>query len=196
MLPRWVVRLDKYSSCSLLLHGLMLAVLSVMTPRPVLLPAVPAVHISLQHVVMPQPEAKPVEKKPQVAKKPVVKKAEVVKKPAEVKKPVEKKVDKPIEDKKQVEQQAAKQAQLGVISQHVGQNWYMPIAVNYHQRPVTLSIECDDKGRVLHVTVKESSGSQAMDRSAVNAVYKSSPLPLPTQSELRKQFRHFEMVVG
>lgn len=46
-------------------------------------------------------------------------------------------------------------------------------------------------GEVIEATVVRSSGNAAFDRSAENAVYKASPLPLPEDKALFEHFRDF-----
>lgn len=46
-------------------------------------------------------------------------------------------------------------------------------------------------GSVVGVAVIEGSGSLAFDDSAVRAVHKASPLPVPQEPELWNQFRDF-----
>ena len=52
----------------------------------------------------------------------------------------------------------------------------------------TLRIILDDTGKVKSVLVLKTSGSDVFDRQAVLAVEKSSPLPLPEGTPLRKEF--------
>ena len=50
-------------------------------------------------------------------------------------------------------------------------------------------------GRVMNVKVLVSSGDPVLDRSAVTAVLKASPLPLPKIPALLKQFKQIELTV-
>ncbi len=54
-----------------------------------------------------------------------------------------------------------------------------------------LRIRADDSGRVVDVTIVDSSGDPAFDRAAVRAVYRASPLPLPAEAEVAQFFRSF-----
>ena len=49
-------------------------------------------------------------------------------------------------------------------------------------------------GDVMSAAVVESSGNSLFDDSAVRAVYKASPLPVPKDPNVFKQFRNFTFV--
>ena len=51
-------------------------------------------------------------------------------------------------------------------------------------------------GTVLNAKVVRSSGSAAFDRSAVTAIYKSSPLPVPKDPQAFAQFRQFQLTMN
>ena len=66
---------------------------------------------------------------------------------------------------------------IALLSQVIRTRW-----INQYQDQslqVSLKIEQDSKGNVMGVSVTDSSGNDAFDRSAIMAVQKSSPLPLP-----------------
>ena len=48
---------------------------------------------------------------------------------------------------------------------------------------------------VLNVSVLKSSGNEALDRSAIAAVNKASPLPVPKDSAAFSAFRNFTLTV-
>lgn len=56
---------------------------------------------------------------------------------------------------------------------------------------ISLSVE----GKVLDVQLAKSSGNSPLDRSAIAAVYKASPLPVPTDSELFATFQKLNLTV-
>ena len=56
-------------------------------------------------------------------------------------------------------------------------------------------INLANDGTVLNVKVVRSSGSAAFDRSAVTAIYKSSPLPVPKDPQAFMQFRQFQLTM-
>jgi colicin import membrane protein len=58
-----------------------------------------------------------------------------------------------------------------------------------------LQIQLTAEGKVLGVTLVKSSGDVALDRSAIAAVYKASPLPVPQETDLLQQFRMFNLTV-
>jgi colicin import membrane protein len=72
-------------------------------------------------------------------------------------------------------------------------NWI----VNDKQKNLStdLLINLAPDGSVLNVTVTQSSGSANFDRSAVAAVYKSSPLPVPKDPQAFAQFRQFRLTL-
>lgn len=72
-------------------------------------------------------------------------------------------------------------------------NWI----VNDKQKNLStdLLISLAPDGSVLNVTVAQGSGSANFDRSAVAAVYKSSPLPVPKDPQAFAQFRQFRLTL-
>lgn len=63
------------------------------------------------------------------------------------------------------------------------------------QDPTKLFVRVAPTGTVLDVKVLESSGNDALDRSAVAAVYKASPLPVPQDPELFRSFRELRLIL-
>lgn len=100
-------------------------------------------------------------------------------------------------DQAQLDQQAAQaQRTQGIVDkykalilQKVQQNWVVPV--------FNKNISCDmlislaPGGTVLDVKITRSSGNEALDRSAIQAVYKASPLPVPQDSDAFNQIRQF-----
>ena len=81
-----------------------------------------------------------------------------------------------------------KEKYISLIQQTIRANWINQF-MNTGDLTVTLQIDLDSKGDVQSMTVVQSSGNSAFDRQAVIAVRKSSPLPMPKDSDLAKQFQ-------
>lgn len=80
-----------------------------------------------------------------------------------------------------------------LILQQVGQHWIVPeVNSNISCR---LLITLAPGGTVLDVKLVESSGNDALDRSAIQAVYKASPLPVPEDSNAFNAMRQLDMLV-
>jgi len=99
--------------------------------------------------------------------------------------------------KAKAEQQARAQSELArfeaLIRQRVESSWV-------NSGGWTKNMEClvhvrlIPTGEVIEATVVRSSGNGAFDRSAENAVYKASPLPLPEDKALFEHFRDFNFL--
>ena len=82
---------------------------------------------------------------------------------------------------------------MDLIRQQVGDYWQFPPNVRGDEE-VTLQVVCVPTGQVISVTVVNSSGNTALDRSVEQAVYKASPLPVPEDIVLFEQnFRSFKI---
>lgn len=81
-----------------------------------------------------------------------------------------------------------------MITQAISQRWLIPDNVK-KQTQCRLQIRLAPGGTVLSVTVLKGSGNAVLDRSAVTAVYKSSPLPVPKEASLFNQFRVLNLTV-
>lgn len=77
-----------------------------------------------------------------------------------------------------------------LIKQRVEHNWLLP-SNSQHGLQCLLNIQLDPLGNVTSVKVVNSSGDPAFDRSAVAAVHRASPLPLPDDPQARAQFQSF-----
>ena len=81
------------------------------------------------------------------------------------------------------------------IAQSIGNYWII-------SRDINKSLSCQflvhlaPGGEVLNVRLLKSSGNDAFDRSAEVAVYKASPLPVPTDTKLFGPFREFSLIVS
>ncbi len=101
-------------------------------------------------------------------------------------------------------QQAQQQAQVNqkiisrytaLILQSIRNNWNVPpgLTASLHS---TFEIKLSSDGRVIAVKLINSSGNAALDRSARTAIYKASPLPLPDDKQLAKQFSDIVLKVS
>ena len=54
-----------------------------------------------------------------------------------------------------------------------------------------LSIKLTSQGKVISAKVIQSSGDNDFDRSAEDAVWRASPLPMPPDPEVQETFRSF-----
>jgi colicin import membrane protein len=81
-----------------------------------------------------------------------------------------------------------------LILQTISQRWIIPANVDKHLT-AELLIHVAPGGLVLDVQLIKSSGDAALDRSARAAVFKASPLPVPTDSEAFESFKQFVLKV-
>lgn len=81
-----------------------------------------------------------------------------------------------------------------LILQSISQHWLVPHNADKHLF-AELLIRIAPGGMVLDVQVIKSSGDDALDRSARAAVFKASPLPVPTDSNEFEPFRQFGLRV-
>lgn len=81
-----------------------------------------------------------------------------------------------------------------LVLQSIGQHWLIPPNVN-KKLFAELLIRVAPGGMVLDVQLIKSSGDEGLDRSARAAVFKASPLPVPTESEAFAAFRQFVLKV-
>jgi colicin import membrane protein len=81
-----------------------------------------------------------------------------------------------------------------LILQAISQNWLIPTTAdkNLHAE---LLIRVAPGGMVLDVQIVKGSGDESLDRSARAAVFKSSPLPVPTDAAAFDAFRQFVLKV-
>ena len=100
------------------------------------------------------------------------------------------------------EQEALKQEQFynqvsrykTLILDAIGRRWIIPQGTNQAlscQLLVTLSKD----GSVDNVKLLKSSGDLVLDRSAITAIYKASPLPVPQDPDLLKKFSEIKLTV-
>lgn len=87
--------------------------------------------------------------------------------------------------------QQAKYQQL--IIQAISQHWLVPHGIAGMHCELAIALAPD--GAVLDASLLTSSGSKALDNSALAAVLKSSPLPVPQDPEAFTPFRHLHLTV-
>ena len=115
-----------------------------------------------------------------------------------------------MERKKQAEAAAAQQAAQNAENQAriagevdkykalivnaIGRNWILPENAD-SSLSSQFRIRLAPDGMVLEVTLTRSSGDPLLDRSAQTAIYKASPLPVPTDAETFNLFREISLTV-
>ncbi|KTD50977.1 cell envelope integrity protein TolA [Legionella quateirensis] len=115
-----------------------------------------------------------------------------------------------MERKKQAEAAAAQQAAQNAENQAriagevdkykalivnaIGRNWILPENADSNLSS-QFRIRLAPDGMVLEVTLTRSSGDPLLDRSAQTAIYKASPLPVPTDAETFNLFREISLTV-
>lgn len=80
-----------------------------------------------------------------------------------------------------------------LIRQQVTRNWSRPIASRKGLSCV-VQVKLVPGGEVVQARVVRSSGDAAFDRSVENAVFKSTPLPIPQDKDLFDYFREIEFL--
>ncbi|MGB1092300.1 MAG: TonB family protein [Oceanobacter sp.] len=106
--------------------------------------------------------------------------------------------EKKLAEQSQIEQESRERAvvleQTDLIRTRITNVWVYPPNVKPEQE-VTLKISLVPTGQVITVTVVKGSGNAALDRSVEQAVYKASPLPVPTDIVVfEKHFRNFTLL--
>jgi len=81
-----------------------------------------------------------------------------------------------------------------LIIHAIGEQWILPEQVD-HNLSSQFRIHLGPHGVVLDVQLTRSSGSSVLDRSAQAAIYKASPLPVPTEPDLFNLFRDISLTV-
>jgi colicin import membrane protein len=104
--------------------------------------------------------------------------------------------------KQQAAADAEKQARIAgevdkykaLIVNAIGRNWILPENAN-SSLSSQFRIRLAPDGAVLEVSLTRSSGDPLLDRSAQTAIYKASPLPVPTDNETFNLFRDISLTV-
>lgn len=73
----------------------------------------------------------------------------------------------------------------------IHQNWRQPVGFDYDGLKCKVLVKLLPTGEVVDATVVESSGSREFDHSSEVAVKKASPLPMPEDANIAKEFRQF-----
>jgi len=102
----------------------------------------------------------------------------------------------------QASQNAERQARLAgevdkykaLIVNAIGRNWILPENAD-SSLSSQFRIRLAPDGMVLEVSLIRSSGDPLLDRSAQTAIYKASPLPVPTDAETFNLFRDISLTV-
>ncbi|MDI9819460.1 MULTISPECIES: cell envelope integrity protein TolA [unclassified Legionella] len=102
----------------------------------------------------------------------------------------------------QAAQDAAKKAHIAgevdkykaMIVNAISRQWILPENVN-RGLSSQFRIRLAPDGAVLEVTLTRSSGDPVLDRSAQTAIYKASPLPVPTDADAFNIFRDISLTV-
>ena len=76
----------------------------------------------------------------------------------------------------------------------IGQNWIMPKNRDQNSS-VKLLIHLAPGGDVISVILIKTSGDKVLDTSAITAIWKSSPLPVPKDNVVFNKFRTFNITV-
>ena len=99
-------------------------------------------------------------------------------------------------DKARADQAARTQSEItrheGLIRQAIERNWVRPAGWTRSMECV-VRVRLAPTGEVISATIARSSGNPPFDRSVENAVYKSSPLPVPQDKGLIDHFRELEL---
>ncbi len=79
------------------------------------------------------------------------------------------------------------------IQEQVRSNWNPP-AGDFNGMSVSFTIRVDRDGNVTSVEMSRSSGNARLDESAENAIFKASPLPIPSEARFYEYLKEFEFV--
>lgn len=82
----------------------------------------------------------------------------------------------------------------GLILEAISQNWLVPPGTN-PKLSCQLYISLSTGGKVSSVKLIKGSGNALLDQSAVAAVYKASPLPMPADADAAAQFKQFSLTL-
>ena len=82
---------------------------------------------------------------------------------------------------------------VALVQQKVTQNWAIQDSAPKGS-VVMVRVRVAPGGAVLDANIQKTSGNAILDRSAISAVFKASPLPVPT-GEAFERFREFELIL-
>lgn len=101
------------------------------------------------------------------------------------------------EEAKQQRDIKAKQDQItryaGLMRNKIHQHWRQPLGFELRGLVCEIAVNLMPTGDVIHAAVTKSSGNLEFDRAAELAVFKASPLPMPPDSAVAKEFRQFTL---
>jgi colicin import membrane protein len=105
-------------------------------------------------------------------------------------------------EEEKARREAAQRARMaGVVDKYkalilgaIGQQWILPDQVNTSLSS-RFKIRLAPNGAVLDVQLTRSSGDAVLDRSAEAAIYKASPLPVPSEPDMFNVFREISLTV-
>lgn len=80
-----------------------------------------------------------------------------------------------------------------MVKQKVQQNWL--VQHGFDGLYTELLVRVSPSGTVLNVQIIRKSGNDALDRSAVSAVNRASPLPVPTDPAVFESFREIQLIL-
>lgn len=110
----------------------------------------------------------------------------------------QKKIEEARSAQKQAEQRQQAKMKQDLITQHallmrnkIHQYWRQPVGIDINNLKCKVAVKLLPSGEVLEAIVIESSGDMEFDRSTELAVRKASPLPVPSNLEVAKEFRQF-----
>ncbi len=81
-----------------------------------------------------------------------------------------------------------------LILQAIGRHWLIPDGVD-KKASCQILVRVSPDGGVVDVQLLKSSGNELLDRSAIAAVFKASPLPIPTEADMYEKFRELSLTV-
>lgn len=76
----------------------------------------------------------------------------------------------------------------------ISQVWVIPRGIG-HQRYCIVAVQVAPDGTVLKASIVQSSGLTILDQSALQAIYRASPLPVPKNPALFSQFRDLRLTL-
>lgn len=82
----------------------------------------------------------------------------------------------------------------GLILNAIGEHWIIPQGADKTLTTILL-IRLAPDGTVLGVRIVKPSGNDVLDRSAITAVWKASPLPVPKDPQIFNEFRELRLTV-
>lgn len=81
-----------------------------------------------------------------------------------------------------------------LVTQAIYQHWFVPPSSDKHQR-VKVQVQLASDGKVIEAHVLAPSGDEALDQSAIVAIYKASPLPVPSEVTAFAPFKQFSITM-